>query len=819
MPDNLPDPVISDDIKAQLAGATTPEAAVAYNIPKRADQNAIDTAVQGFEIRGGPADATAYHDFYRLHIAFEHVWTEIFDSRVGALGQMLYEQYVQLKDPNNDAGGDDGSINSVEDLQAFMNKVRSETAAGGGGGIVIAPPPPGDAAPIVVGDMHTSKPPVAGLEGLGNLTKLLGELDKLLSEKSYAFDIFAPNSINFGMLVNYRQEWKPLNYQVGNLVSTIPLAPQEVRRYTSKLVVKKTRNVKEIDDSLRSRKEESSQTSRTDAEIVQKALNRTNFQVTASETFGNDQAYKINASQSVDQNQSKESAETKREFRETVLKVAQEYRDQHRVEVTSEESSESESTSYQEIKNPNDELPVTYLFYELQRSYQISEKLHKLTPVVLVANDVPWPNEIDESWLITHDWILKRAILDDSFLPALDYLSNSFVGAEVALQILGINMQKQKEVVDRIGQQVKAQNAALQAAQGNLDQAVQRKATDEGIVSAGSFIKSFFDPLGLTQSGKTDDTADRTMIDAAKDALDRAQNAARQLLSQLETELTTLQAAANKFASAVQEHFNRLAAIDRLRIHVKDNILYYMQAIWSHEPPDQRYFRLYNLDVPIFTHHTRVQMQPSQDRVGVLMGGQQQGQYTGNLAAPALDVNTMKLNEVADLDNLLGFKGNYMIFPLKQYNYLTYYMMQDYIDVGQTVTAKDPDEFGNYTLDQLEDYMAKQYGQDPATFRKNEAEYKKLIIDYLTNKPKESEVVIVPTTSLYIEALPGTHPLLEDFKLIHRAIDVKKAQAEVRHAELENLRAASRVLKGNDEDPDIEKKILVEGGQDVIVSP
>ena len=55
--------------------------------------------------------------------------------------------------------------------------------------------------------------------------------------------------------------------------------------------------------------------------------------------------------------------------------------------------------------------------------------------------------------------------------------------------------------------------------------------------------------------------------------------------------------------------------------------------------------------------------------------------------------------------------------------------------------------------------------------------------------------VIVPTSSLYIEALVGTHPLLEDFKLLHRALDVKKVQAEVRHAELENVRLAARALE------------------------
>ncbi len=80
-------------------------------------------------------------------------------------------------------------------------------------------------------------------------------------------------------------------------------------------------------------------------------------------------------------------------------------------------------------------------------------------------------------------------------------------------------------------------------------------------------------------------------------------------------------------------------------------------------------------------------------------------------------------------------------------------------------------------------------------------------------------MVIVPSNSLYIEALPGTHPLLEDFKLIHRAVDVKKAQAEARHAELENLRLAARLANAELGDPDVEKKIVVEGGVPVALDP
>jgi hypothetical protein len=94
------------------------------------------------------------------------------------------------------------------------------------------------------------------------------------------------------------------------------------------------------------------------------------------------------------------------------------------------------------------------------------------------------------------------------------------------------------------------------------------------------------------------------------------------------------------------------------------------------------------------------------------------------------------------------------------------------------------------------------------------------MLDRLTSGRPEDDRVIVPTKSLYVEALVGTHPLLEDFKLLHRALDVKKAQGEVRHAELENLRLAARALANQLEDPDIEKKIVVEGQQaSVTVQP
>jgi hypothetical protein len=130
---------------------------------------------------------------------------------------------------------------------------------------------------------------------------------------------------------------------------------------------------------------------------------------------------------------------------------------------------------------------------------------------------------------------------------------------------------------------------------------------------------------------------------------------------------------------------------------------------------------------------------------------------------------------------------------------------------------RDPDEFANYTLDELKEWAACLYRRDKDTYDKRKDEFAKLIKDRLMSGRPEDDLVVVPTTSLYIEALVGTHPLLEDFKLAHRAIDVRKAQADVRHSELENIRLAARAMEGQFDDPEVEKKIIIQGNASAIV--
>ena len=68
------------------------------------------------------------------------------------------------------------------------------------------------------------------LGGSNRLAALLAQMDKLLSDRRYAFDVFAKDTVNFGLLLTYRQSWVPQQYQVGDLVKTIPLSPRDRRQ-------------------------------------------------------------------------------------------------------------------------------------------------------------------------------------------------------------------------------------------------------------------------------------------------------------------------------------------------------------------------------------------------------------------------------------------------------------------------------------------------------------------------------------------------------------------------------------------------------------
>jgi hypothetical protein len=434
-----------------------------------------------------------------------------------------------------------------------------------------------------------------------------------------------------------------------------------------------------------------------------------------------------------------------------------------------------------------------------------------VVPVVLVAQPVPTPDQIDEDWILRHDWILRRVILDDSFVPAMDYLATHVVGDEFGLRELRKTLREHRRAHDEL----KDDLLALRAEEGRRYAALERSVQAQADAVQADDDEGFFEGIGEAFFGSNDASPDAQRIreDAARDAYERSVRDAKDVQDRLDNETSSLQQVTEAYAKALAEHLNARTQIARLLVHVRDNIIHYMQAIWSHEPPDQRYFRLFEVKVPKLEGTTTYTLEPDPD--GIPMPPSWTTPYK-LVSKCTLNPNLtyQPLHKVADVDELLGFKGNYMIFPMRRGNALTDHLMLPYLNAQMGL--QDPDILGRWTLAELGDYVCclKRH-LSKERFEKLRpgllAAYERL----LASPNPDGEEVIVPTGSLFIEALPGTHPILEDFKLLHRSVDVRKAQADVRATELENVRIAARILKDELEDPTTEKTVYVDAGLDI----
>jgi hypothetical protein len=119
------DELVERAVNRQMHSATAPEDRPVFEpIPTGARKDTAQAALlETFELRPGASDVPSYHEFNTLQIAFEHVWTQIFDGELESIGRELYKEYVGLKDfLGYDAP--DTPITTIDDLRRLMAEIK-----------------------------------------------------------------------------------------------------------------------------------------------------------------------------------------------------------------------------------------------------------------------------------------------------------------------------------------------------------------------------------------------------------------------------------------------------------------------------------------------------------------------------------------------------------------------------------------------------------------------------------------------------------------------------------------------------------------------
>jgi hypothetical protein len=808
---------------------------------KRADQGVVDKAVNAFALQKGPAENPAFWDFDTLQIAFDHVWKQLLDETIPNLAYTA----------NTIAKGRFGIDSAVSDV--FNNGLKL--------GDTFWQMTPVEVPPVVARFFDITKEEfnelsfamrdqlvaiaaaismragttIADLRIVQTLTeqgdrlidtvrhddvytlhKTLRELEAKLNG-TYEFTVFAADkdyhSVNFGLVVTYREKLTPLMYQAGQLVKSIPLAPKEERKYSVKVTRNEKRSSKEARKNNSSLTTEQSETARVEAEIIKKAQTKTTFSATAEGDYDiGISSGKGTTSFGVEA--IGESAQNRKDIRDSLQKAVQAYTLETSTEVVTETDYSQEYNESGTISNPNDELAVTYLFYELQKRYRVSESVYRVMPSVLVAQEMPLPSQITEAWVIAHDWILNRYLLDDSFRPTLLYLANNSVGDDFALRELRKNLRQQRNLVDTLRIEFSSASVEAENRYKALEGLISDRIDEEHTERTDGFGHDIWDFFG---GGGQDPEAAKARELAAQDAHQYAVQKAEKAAAALRDEVTNLHSLTDQYNKTLQTRLDNETRVKRLLEHICSNITYYMHGVWSMEPPDQRYLRLYKVQVPVLELASRsysVRVAPDEDIFESFRepGTEKHRAFLhGTLVHnPDGHFDTVPLVQVADVGTLIGCMGNYLVFPLKQHNALTEFMAAPYID--SAFGAMDPDQLSNVTLDEYSEYVCRLHDTLPASeFDAMKPKLKAWLEQLLASPLRNGDEIVVPTHSLFIETLADPNPILEDYKLIQRELDVLKVGMDVRTAGIESLRRAARLLKGERGDPDFDKQTIVAG--------
>ena len=752
-PNAPPDGITNDDIPGYigrlLKHMPSPDSVLLPALSeKRADKAEIEKSVNDFSLQKGPAEIPAFYDFNALQIAFEHVWKQLFDETIpnlaytaNALGSARFGVPNIVSGLFNNGMSLIGTFYTIAPVEVppvvakffDINKDEYNDMA-----VAIRDQLVSIATSIdVTGGSNVQGLTIQALRVVQSLTeqgerlidsvrhddyytlhKTLSDLHDRLTGK-YDFTIFAADkdyhSVNFGLLNTYRQQWTPLAYQAGKMIKTIPLAPKEEKKYSLKVTRSEKRSSKEAKKNNSSISNEQLSTSRVEADIMAKAQSKTTFNASAEGDY-NIGISDGKASTSFGVEALSESSQNRKDFREAVLKAVQTYNEETSKEVVTETDASSEYTESGTLVNPNDELAVTYLFYELQKRYRLSEQIYRVAPVVLVAQEVPSPDQITEAWVISNDWILNRCLLDDSFRPTLAYLANKSVGDDFALRELRKNLRQQRNLVDTLQIEFSAASVEADNRYKALETAISKRIDEEHDETTDGFGS---DMLQFFGGGGQDPQAAKARELAAKDAQQYALEKAEKAAAALRQEVNMLHTLTENYNRTLENRLDNETKVKRLLVHICKNIFYYMQAIWSMEPPDQRYLRLYKVQVPILeleSRSYRVKVQVEDDIFATFRepGTEKHKAFLHGTLKHSADgtFQTKPLVEVADLDTLLGFKGNYMIFPMKAHNALTEFMAAPYIDAA--FGAMDPDQLSNLNLDEYSSYICCLHDKLPA---------------------------------------------------------------------------------------------------------
>ena len=612
----------------------------------------------------------------------------------------------------------------------------------------------------------------------------------------YSFDPFLPDSINLGVRFVYRQEWRPLGNQRGEIVKTIPLGPKQNEKISTKIsrrtkATRTSENLKSTETTT-----ESSDTTKDSSEVVEEAKKTFGWH-TDAEASVKYLGFKAKISGGLEGSSAENAKETSTYLSEVMQKTASKIRTETKVVVTTESESTFETSSSSEIWNPNEEIAVTYVYSKLQRQYEVLTRLAALQTVVMVAEDVPDPGEVNYDWVKRYDWILAKVLLDDSFRDALTSISQEVQQPEqggMANELRGV-------MQDTIGKLDKIAESPSELAFSDVD------FIKESQVGYRETLKELAEQL--RSNNALESKRSRLYEHIRQNIL----HYCRAIWSQEDPQQRLMRfrkrgvSIPMKWAMLPIFEWHTVPGPGGTSIEVPGVVDVFWQSVGD-ETMDLS--ELINPNGPLAYHGNYAVYTIRQE-------------HADELVCPPLDL--IKAPYLT-LENTGGDRENAEEARVVVRDPL----LRRYID------AYPPDAVTNEMITEVRDVMveyvpelrlrahlARRRSEQPRspedtaaweTFENDVALFRRYYPEYLFRK-EQARRFLMDTNNLVVDIMPGEGSALEPFKLAHREVDVFKANEERERLILENARRRKLIEEDKLGDPDIERVTVVAGDNDL----
>ena len=226
------------------------------------------------------------------------------------------------------------------------------------------------------------------------------------SSSGWPFAAFPAGEVNVGLRIVYRQEWRHLGVERGEVLRTVPAnapAPFETRRdAVDRRRVETTIQPGDPTQSLDAMAREL-------AAVTARAMNWPSDLDGKIHIGARGLASRTQTDIEVECRES--SRDSCERLNESVLKMARSLRNDSKLA--------AELLSSAPVASDSDDAEATRVYHRLLNRYDVRTRPNEIENVVFVAEKLPSPTEIDLLWVRRHDWILATVLLDESFRDAI----------------------------------------------------------------------------------------------------------------------------------------------------------------------------------------------------------------------------------------------------------------------------------------------------------------------------------------------------------------------------------------------------------------